>query len=198
MLFFTHPHPSLLQLRVAALAAVFRSVLAGPVPSEFTSYDVFQTISTIPTPWVYQEPAPPNHIIHLRIGLELQNVEAFQQKVFDMSAPGHPSYGLHLNREEVNAMLKPDDDSATLVLEWLKSLGVVGVHDHQWVTAEVTVAQAEELLQTKYSVYLNPVNSNTIIRTLSFSLPGILTDHVDIVQPTTMFGMTPQASIVET
>jgi tripeptidyl-peptidase-1 len=83
-----------------------------------------------------------------------------------MSTPGHPSYGLHLNREEVNAMLKPDDDSATLVLEWLKSLGVVGVHDHQWVTAEVTVAQAEELLQTKYSVYLNPVNSNTIIRVI--------------------------------
>ncbi|KAF9205658.1 hypothetical protein BGZ59_000338 [Podila verticillata] len=94
-------------------------------------------------------------------------------------------------------MLKPNDDSATLVLEWLNSFGVVGVHDHQWVTADVTVAQAEELLQTKYNVYFNPANSNTIIRTPSFSLPYIVTGHVDLVEPTTMFGMTPQASIAE-
>lgn len=72
MLFFTHPLPSFLLLQVAALAVVFSSAFAGPVPSQFLSYDVFQTLPTIPAPWVYREPAPHNHIIHLRIGLELQ------------------------------------------------------------------------------------------------------------------------------
>ncbi|KAF9306691.1 hypothetical protein BGZ74_004389 [Mortierella antarctica] len=145
----------------------------------------------------YQQPAPLDHTLHLRIGLKLQNIEAFHQRVFDISTPGHPSYGLHLNREEI-AIIKPNDDSATLVLEWLESFGIVGVHDLQWVTAKVTVAQAQALLQTTYNLYLNPASHNMIVRTPSYSLPSILTGHVDLVQPTTVFGMASRVSSIET
>ncbi|KAF9347527.1 hypothetical protein BGX26_000993 [Mortierella sp. AD094] len=101
----------------------------------------------------------------------------------DMSTPGNSMYGLHMDQDEINAMLKPVDGSAILVLEWLKSFGV-------------TVSQAQELLKTQYNVYRNTANSKTIIRTQSYGLPSILFDHVDLIQPTTMFGMKSHASTI--
>ncbi|KAF9974752.1 hypothetical protein BGZ75_000719 [Mortierella antarctica] len=109
-----------------------------------------------------------------------------------MSTPGHRSHGAHMDRDEINAILNPVDESVMSVLGWLKSFGIIGVHDNQWIKADVTVSQVQELLQTQYNVYLNPVSSKTIVRTLSYSLPNNLIDHVDLVQPTTFFGMEPQ------
>ncbi|KAF9576660.1 hypothetical protein EC968_007008 [Mortierella alpina] len=104
-----------------------------------------------------------------------------------MSTPGHPSYGAHMDRDEINAMLNPADESASLVLDWLKAFGIIGVYDKHWIKADITVARAQKLLQTQYNVYLNSVNGKTVVRTPSYSLPSILFDHVDLVQPTTMF-----------
>ncbi|KAF9170292.1 hypothetical protein BGX20_009158 [Mortierella sp. AD010] len=181
---------------IALNCAVASPIFESRSLDGFYLYVKFRGLLNIPDPWVYQEPAPLNNIINLRIGLKLQNVEKFHQRVIDISTPGNSIYGLHMTQDQIDAMLKPTDESATLVLEWLKSFGIAGVHDNQWVTADVTVSQAQDLLKTQYNVYRNTVDSKTIIRTQSYSLPNILHDSVDLIQPTTMFGMRPLASTI--
>lgn len=41
---------------------------------------------------------------------------------------------------------------------------------------------------TKYNVYRHSKTSEYVIRTLSYSLPTLLSGHVDVVAPTTYFG----------
>lgn len=182
---------------LAAACFIATSLSNPPTPNRLSPHVEFQRLHDIPNPWIYQQPAPLDHILSLHIGLKLQNVEDFHQRVIDISTPGHPSYGSHMNRDEINAMLNPANESALLVLEWLRSYGIIGVHDNQWVRADVTVAQAQELLQTHYNVYLNKVNSRSIIRTISYSLPAVLFEHVDLIQPTTVFGMKPRVSSIK-
>ncbi|KAF9286901.1 hypothetical protein BGZ68_002443 [Mortierella alpina] len=159
--------------------------------SQFKSYIAFEKLSSPPKQWKYQEPAPSGTKINLRIGLKLQNIERFHQMVVDLSTPGHPTYGQHMTQDEINAIINPLEKSAQLVLEWLKASGIHAVHDNQWVEADVTIAQAQELLQTRFGVYRNAGSRKSAIRTLSYHLPDILQDHIDLVHPTTMFGFEP-------
>ncbi|KAF9286900.1 hypothetical protein BGZ68_002442 [Mortierella alpina] len=167
--------------------------LSGPLPllGQFQSYVDFEVLANPPKQWKYQKPAPSDAKISLRIGLKLQNVVKFQQMVIDLSTPGHPTFGQHMTQGEINAIIGPSQECAQLVLEWLKASGIHAVHDGQWVKADVTVAQAQVLLQTQFGVYLNTLSGKTAIRTLSYRVPEVLKDHVDLVQPTNMFGLEP-------
>ncbi|CAO3565318.1 unnamed protein product [Mortierella alpina] len=162
-----------------------------PLLGQFHVYVDFEELANPPRQWQYLEPAPSSDTISLRIGLKLQNVERFQQMVIDLSTPGHPTYGQHMTQDEINGIISPSKESARLVLEWLKSSGIDAVHDGQSVKAEITIAQAQVLLQTRFNVYLNTLSSKKAIRTLSYRLPEILKTHIDLVQPTTMFGLEP-------
>ncbi|KAF9958066.1 hypothetical protein BGZ72_000931 [Mortierella alpina] len=184
----------------SGLLAVLALLLVpqGPYSGQFHTYINFEELVNPPTQWKYQEPAPASTKISLRIGLKLRNVERFQQMVIDLSTPGHPTFGQHMSNDEINAIIDPSEDSLRLVLEWLKSFGINAVHDGQWVKADVTVAQAQVLLKTQFGVYLNTLSGKTAVRTLSYSLPEILKNHIDLVQPTTMFGLEPLIPRVST
>jgi tripeptidyl-peptidase I len=41
---------------------------------------------------------------------------------------------------------------------------------------------------TKYNVYSHAKSDEAVVRTLSYSLPRILHDHIDVIAPTTYFG----------
>ena len=102
-------------------------------------------------------------------------------------------YGVHLTKEEVEALVAPHPASVSLVEAWLchHSIDVSSFHRStagDWLTVKVPVANAERLLGTKYNVYYHPVSDIHVVRTLSFSLPRVLHDHVDLVTPTTYFG----------
>jgi len=51
----------------------------------------------------------------------------------------------------------------------------------------IPVSLAEKMLDTKYSVWKH-VSGDQLVRTTSYSLPENLHDHIDVIQPTTMFG----------
>ncbi|KAF8969345.1 peptidase S8/S53 domain-containing protein [Flammula alnicola] len=57
-----------------------------------------------------------------------------------------------------------------------------------WVTLKVPVSMAEKMLDTKYHVWKHTESGDYLVRTTSYSLPTNLHDHVELVQPTTMFG----------
>lgn len=108
-----------------------------------------------------------------------------------VSDPAHARYGQHLTASEVNELVKPSQDALDLVHEWLADNGVEASSlsyspAKDWIKLSLPVSEAENLLDTKYSVYEHR-EGGYIVRTPAWSLPKHLHEHIDVVQPTNSF-----------
>lgn len=127
--------------------------------------------------------------MNLRIAVRQQRAAEFEQRVLDLSTPGHALYGQHMDREQVKDYLKPTVGASQAIRQWLASENVADINDDgDWIRLRVTVAQAEALLNTTFSYYYNEAANVTAIRTLQYSVPVELHDYIQMVQPTTRFG----------
>lgn len=91
----------------------------------------------------------------------------------------------------MDALVSPHSETIDTVDSWLAHHGVdevsrTGAGD--WVSITVPVSVAEEMLGTNYNIYKHTTTSETIVRTLNYSLPSALHGHIDVVTPTTYFG----------
>jgi len=108
----------------------------------------------------------------------------------------HFRYGKHLTKGEINALSAPHSDSTSLVEDWLSHYDLLHNPDCQltrsssgdWISLSIPVGQLEQMLGTKYHVYKHSATKTTLIRTINYSLPSILHDHVTVVTPSTYFG----------
>lgn len=119
------------------------------------------------------------------------NQPLFDQTLYDLANPAHPHYGKHLGRKELKALVRPTAIAVQDVSQWLRQSGVKAGDiniDGEWVNFVATIEQADAMLNTKFRFYQNQ-NRRTVIkiRTLKYSLPKDLFEHVDLVQPTTRF-----------
>jgi tripeptidyl-peptidase-1 len=151
------------------------------LPPELGQYAPFDGLDAAPEPWDDNGPAQPDEILPFRIGFKSQNFQQFEQLFFEISNPDHPSYGNFMTAETLDAILDPTQQSVDLVHSWLKVFGIIPVHDHRWMTFNLTISRAEILLQAKYDTYTNRVSNKTIIATLSCSIPRALKDIIDII-----------------
>ena len=108
-----------------------------------------------------------------------------------VSIPSHPRYGQHLTEDEVNELIKPQDDTTDLVHQWLQENGVDRAKlsynkAKDWVKLSLPVSEIERLLDTKYSVFKHK-DGDRIIRAPTWSLPSHLHEHIDAIQPTNSF-----------
>ncbi|KAK2465693.1 hypothetical protein APHAL10511_002237 [Amanita phalloides] len=148
----------------------------------------------IPKGWKFETPASPDHVFDLRIGLKQDKLDQVIFNLMETSNPFHERYGQHLSKDEVDSLVAPHPDSIRAVEEWLTSHGIDlfdAIHRTDagdWITVQVSVAQAERMLGTKYNVYHHTASSERVIRTISYSLPRELHSHIDVVAPTTYFG----------
>jgi tripeptidyl-peptidase-1 len=110
----------------------------------------------------------------------------------EVSTPDHPRYGKHLKRDELKAMLKPRDESTAAVLDWLKSSGVAEEdieENGEWINFVAPVSTAEKMMDTTFKTYQSLVRKEMKrIRTMHYSVPVELREHIDMIQPTTRFG----------
>ena len=111
-----------------------------------------QIIET-PRNWANLGRAPPFYIIPLRIGLPQLRFSELEQHLVETSDPFHPSYGKHLSKEDVEALVAPNANSVEAVHDWLESHGVQKEACHHspagdWVTVHLPVAQVEKMLGT--------------------------------------------------
>lgn len=120
------------------------------------------------------------------------NQELFEQTLYDISTPSHPSYGQHMKRDELKALLRPTPQSTEAVLKWLKDSGISAEEiedDGEWINFIATISQAEEMMDTTFETYQSTLRDNVYrTRTLHYSIPEELHDHIDMIQPTTRFG----------
>ena len=102
-------------------------------------------------------------------------------------------YGSYLTREQVAELVAPHPETLELVYSWLKHHSVpsssisVTRGGSSLTLAGVPISQANKLLSASYKLYNHVETNNTILRTISYSLPSELHAHVQTVTPTTCF-----------
>ncbi|KAG2343675.1 subtilisin-like protein [Suillus weaverae] len=178
--------------RLALLSLPFAAALASATPFEGYQQKVKESIHGPPDGWYMYAPAPKHHMLELKIALPQPKFPELEQHLWEVSDPSHARYGAHLSKEEIEALMAPHPETVDVVRKWLALHGLAEENitrssANDWVTIRVPVGLAEEMLTTDYHVYKHAQTGESIIRTTSYSLPEILHDHVDLIQPTTMF-----------
>ncbi|KIJ69790.1 hypothetical protein HYDPIDRAFT_77750 [Hydnomerulius pinastri MD-312] len=177
---------------VSLLSLPFAVALAKSASYKGCQHKVKESIEAPPRGWVQHGPAPSDHMLELKIALPQPHFPILKQHLWEVSDPKHERYGAHLSKEEIEALQAPHPETLDEVSEWLASHGIEEEHltrssAQDWVTIRVPVSLAEDMLDTKYYIYTDTKSGESIVRTTSYSLPEILHDHVDLIQPTTMF-----------
>ncbi|KAJ3572260.1 hypothetical protein NP233_g3200 [Leucocoprinus birnbaumii] len=169
-------------------------VIAGGVLAKDADchFKLKETVSS-PRGWIKHGLPRPDHNIKLRIGLPQPNFAQLEQHLYEVSDPYHDRYGQHLSKEEVEALIAPHDESLESVDKWLDSFGLKEEDIERspakdWVKLTIPVTLAEQMLNTTYFVWKHIESGDFLVRTTSYSLPDFVHGHVDVVQPTTMFG----------
>lgn len=185
-------HHRLVNMGVSALFRFIVTVAFASVASCATSPPKLRQVVESPRNWVNLGRAPSSHVIPLRIGLPQSRFSELEQHLAEISDPFHPSYGKHLSKEDVEALVAPDANSIEAVHDWLGSHGVQKDACHHspagdWVTVHLPVAQVEKMLGTEFSVWEHTEDGNVLVRTTQYSLPHHLDEHIELIQPTTAF-----------
>lgn len=116
------------------------------------------------------------------------------EALYAVSTPGNPKYGQHWTREQVNALVRPNDLAMEATVGWLNSSGIDDFTT-TWKSVKLptTVEKANALLNTTFSVYQSEgVNK---LRTMQYSVHEDVAQHVDLIHPTMFFGKTSRHSL---
>jgi tripeptidyl-peptidase-1 len=137
--------------------------------------------------------------LQLTFMVKQTNLDALEASLMSVSDPQSSRYGQHLSNQQVHDLVAPEPKSVQSVMAFLKGHGVEGVSvtpNSDIITAEVTLAQAERLLDTTYFRFEHSESGHVAHRTLSYSLPAEVASHVDFVAPTVRLPAWRKSSIV--
>ncbi|CAK3961096.1 Tripeptidyl-peptidase sed2 [Lecanosticta acicola] len=112
-----------------------------------------------------------------------------EDTLYNISNPEHDVYGRYLNAESVKRLLLPTSKATEATLEWLTTSGVsleTIVDDGDWIKFEAPLHVANRMLEANFQVYQS-LKGTRAVRTLAYSVPASLYDHVDMIHPTVRF-----------
>lgn len=150
------------QSLLCAVIALLQSVAEG-------KNVLVESLPGVPAGWAKLRDATSSQLIKLRIALEQPNLAQFEKTLYDISTPQHVLYGKHLSREEVQDLVKPNEDATVAVLSWLRAAGIDEAdieEDGEWVNFKTTVAKAADLLDAEFGVYSYDGSVKESVRTL--------------------------------
>jgi tripeptidyl-peptidase-1 len=108
----------------------------------------------------------------------------------EVSTPGNPQYGKYLDVDTANNLFAPAAEASTAVQAWLRTQGIHKISsDGHRLTFQTTVDNADKLLDTSFKKYQNTDNGISTIRTTQYSIPDDLVKYIDVIIPTTYFGV---------
>ncbi|KZV69308.1 subtilisin-like protein [Peniophora sp. CONT] len=184
-------------LRLAFLLTVVTLTGASPSPLSRRWGDMevkHAWTEGAPAKWLPIGSPPTGSTIDLRIKLKSAEPDALVTTLLEVSDPSHSRYGAHLTFDEASKLVAPHPDTHSIVSDWLSAHEIGGdtirpVFTGDWLLLEaVPVSTANTLLGASYQMYTHEETKDTILRTLSYSLPSRLHEHVRVVAPTTFFG----------
>ncbi|KAK6984776.1 peptidase S53 domain-containing protein [Favolaschia claudopus] len=175
-----------LALAVIACALVF----AAATPMDRRAMVVHDSRSEPARGFVKSGLAPVASDLTLRIAMKPNNIAGLESALYAVSDPASALYGQHLTADEVAAFVKPTNETISAVSTWLTENGISSAPvtpAGDIVEIVIPVGKANQLLSTEFSVFSHVDSSKTSIRTLQYSIPASLKDHIDFVHPTTSF-----------
>ncbi|EFQ97717.1 tripeptidyl-peptidase 1 [Nannizzia gypsea CBS 118893] len=186
-------------MRVLKFVCLLASVAAAK-PTSWPSHKVVERLDFVPEGWQMVGAADPTAVIDFWLAIERENPEKLYDTIYDVSTPGRARYGKHLKREELDDLVRPRAETSESIVSWLTNGGVnpQRIRDEgDWIKFSTNVKVAEQLMKTQFHVFKDDVNSALRIRTLEYSVPAAISAHVQMIQPTTLFGrQKPQNSLI--
>ena len=148
-----------------------------------------EKLAAVPTGWTQVGTPAENDTLVLQVALAQQNLEELDARIMAVSTPGSASYGQHMDRDAVAALLAPSANASPAVLTWLEGAGITNLFtDGAIIIFSTTVSTANTLLSTTFNYYENEGVQK--LRTTQYSVPDDLQPHIDLITPTTYFGKT--------
>ncbi|KAJ7696955.1 peptidase S8/S53 domain-containing protein [Mycena rosella] len=165
----------------------FFALLLATVQSEVL---VLEKRDAPPAGFLRVGPTPADQILNLRLALTQGNIAGLQDTVYEINTPGNTRYGQYLTLHEVNSFMAPTEETVAAVNSWLASKDLTArpiTPAGDWISVNTTASQANELLAADFSTFQNQETNQTVVRTLSYSIPGNLTGGISWVHPTVNF-----------
>ncbi|KZM23601.1 Tripeptidyl-peptidase I [Ascochyta rabiei] len=151
-----------------------------------------ENLHTVPQGWTAIGTPAGHRKLPFRIAVRSADSNVLERTLMEVSDPNHARYGQHLKRDELKDLIKPGAESTKAVLSWLERSGINSrdiKNDGEWITFHAPIERAESMLGTTFKTYQNEVRRDVKrIRSLSYSVPKSVRDHIDMIQPTTRFG----------
>ncbi|KAJ7806655.1 family S53 protease [Mycena olivaceomarginata] len=129
-------------------------------------------------------------MLDLRMALKQSDTAGLEQALYAVSTPGNPAYGKHLTSEEVASYTKPSAESIDAATSWLKRRKLLHravSHAGDWLQFSIPVDKANEYFGANFSVFTHTDTRSEVVRTLEYSLPAELTNHIKVLHPTLSF-----------
>ncbi|GAA99274.1 uncharacterized protein L969DRAFT_47709 [Mixia osmundae IAM 14324] len=180
---------SLAWIALGALAIV-RPVNSAPALK--ADYKVQHELPDVPRHWLKTVEAPADHTITLHFGLKQKDAAGLEADLLEISDPLNPRYGQHLTKQGVADYVRPKQNTLDAVHDFLGEHGLQRnalkhSASEDWITLTLPVSTASRMLDTQFDIYHHPISGKSAVRTLRYSLPASLHEHIDTVQPTTFF-----------
>ncbi|MBW0483839.1 hypothetical protein O181_023554 [Austropuccinia psidii MF-1] len=132
---------------------------------------------------------------HFKFGLKQSNLNTLYDELIKVSDPVSSSYGSHWTPDRIRDHFAPAAESVEKVSQWLRNhtsnfprkRQITLSKGRNWVNIQLTLKEAEELLDTRYHMYLHEHTGRTHIACEEYKLPVDLFEHIDLVLPTVHF-----------
>ncbi|KAJ6476116.1 subtilisin-like protein [Mycena sanguinolenta] len=141
--------------------------------------------------WAQSHRLESDKVIPLRVGLQQRNLDQVEALLLSVSHPESPTYGQHLSPEEIVNLFAPSHETIAAVKNWLLDSGLSHERlrlspSRGWIAVNVTVEEAESLLNTEYHVYTHPSGVEQF-GCHEYSVPADMAKHIDLIKPTVQF-----------
>ncbi|KAF8141196.1 peptidase S8/S53 domain-containing protein [Boletus edulis] len=154
-------------------------------------YNVHEKRTHIPSGWSLTRRHDPTSSIPLRFALKQRNIEGVGNHLYDVSHPKSPNYGKHWTAADIVRTFAPSDETVDIVRSWLIASGIDGERvalgrTKGWIQVNVTVEEAEQLMNTEYNMYTH-MSGKEHVACEVYYLPQHVQPHVDFVTPSVHF-----------
>ncbi|KAJ3857079.1 subtilisin-like protein [Lentinula lateritia] len=192
---------------ILSLASIAVSYGASITPnprapnSRANAMSVHDRRSAVPKGYTPVSIADFNSMIQMRISLTMGNRSGLEDALNNASDPEGEAYGRWLSREDVQYYAAPSRDALYSVRTWLASNDITPdstTVSGDWIKFNVSVGTANAMLNATYGVYEHTASGKQSVRTLEYSVPEELGEHIRAIHPTTSGhhkSSTPQADV---
>ena len=184
---------SSLQLFIGLATTVTSAASTSPSPL-LSRRVLHESRHAVPYGWSLHRRADPDTIIPLSIALRQSNLHNLDDYLLEIADPTSPKYGQRWTPERVAKTFRPSKEFVDTVHAWLVNDGVDRSRvqlskDLAYLQLNVTVAEAENLLATKYYIYQhNDSGVEHVACHHGYHVPEHVSGHIDLVSPTVEFG----------